>query len=40
VGAFDEAQACQRAHLTTIETGLKVEVKLVERFDPREAGLP
>src|SRR5262249_3078812 len=38
LGALDEAQAGQLAELLAVDRGLKVEIKLVERLDPRQPG--
>src|SRR5437870_4117102 len=36
--ALDEAQAGQLAHLPAVDGGLELEIELVERLDPRQAG--
>jgi hypothetical protein len=38
LGALDEAQAGQFAHLLAVNRGLKVEVELVQALDPGQAG--
>jgi hypothetical protein len=38
LGALDEAQAGELAHLPAVDGRLELDIELVERLDPRQAG--